>query len=153
MSADNTTPFPPVNPYNPLAWINGDPKIGEGCWIGAFTVLDGSGGLTIGRGVDVSCGAQVYTHSTVRRCVSARAAEIERQPTTIGDFVFIGANSTVLMGVTIGEHSVVAAGAVVTRDVAPYTIVAGVPAQPVGTVNVTESGAEFHYRDSQTDRP
>src|SRR4051794_1540689 len=96
------SPFP-ENDYHPMAWIIGDPEIGDGCWIGAFTVIDGSGGLRIGRGVDVSCGAQIYTHSTARRCISARAhAVVDRAPTTIGDHVFIGANASVMMGVTIG---------------------------------------------------
>ena len=60
----------PENPYNPHAWIVGEPAIGPGCWIGAFTVIDGSGGLTIGAGCDISAGAQIYTHSTVRRVLS-----------------------------------------------------------------------------------
>ena len=57
----------PPNPYNPHAWVIGDPVVGEGTWIGAFTMIDGSGGLTIGRGCDISSGAQLYTHSSVRR--------------------------------------------------------------------------------------
>lgn len=48
---------------------------------------------------------------------------------TVGDYVWIGARSIILQGVTIGEGAVVAAGAVVTRDVPPYTVVAGVPAR------------------------
>jgi acetyltransferase-like isoleucine patch superfamily enzyme len=144
--SEPTDPFPPANRYNPLAWIVGEPEIGEGCWIGAFTLIDGSGGLRIGRGVDVSCGAQIYTHSTAKRCVSARAHEsVECEPTTIGDHVFIGANATVLMGTTIGERSVVAAGAVVTADVEPYTIVAGVPARRIGRVVLEGSRVEFVY--------
>jgi acetyltransferase-like isoleucine patch superfamily enzyme len=125
----------PPNPYNPHAWIVGAPEIGAGTWIGAFTVIDGSGGLSVGIGCDISSGAQIYTHSSVRRCVSGRAfAEVERQPTRIGDRVFIGANAVVNMGVTIGDEAVVAAGAVVTRDVPARTVVAGVPARPVATV-------------------
>jgi acetyltransferase-like isoleucine patch superfamily enzyme len=123
------------NPYNPHAWIIGEPEIGEGTWIGAFTVIDGSGGLRIGRGCDVSCGVHIYTHSTVRRCVSGRAYDaIDRQPVVVGDYVFIGANAVLMMGVTIGDRAVIAAGAVVTTDVAPATIVGGVPARPVGRV-------------------
>ena len=72
----------PDNPYNPHAWFVGEPEIGEGCWIGAFTVIDGSGGLTIGRGCDISAGAQIYSHSTVKRVVTDRAAEIERAATS-----------------------------------------------------------------------
>jgi acetyltransferase-like isoleucine patch superfamily enzyme len=49
----------------------------------------------------------------------------------IGDRVWIGANATVLAGVTIGHGAVVAAGAVVTRDVAPDTVVGGVPARVI----------------------
>lgn len=126
----------PPNPYNEHAWIAGDPVIGEGTWIGAFTVLDGSGGLVIGAGCDVSSGAQIYTHSSARRCVSGRAYDqVDRAPTRIGDRVFIGANAVVQMGVTIGDEAIVAAGSVVTRDVAARTIVAGVPARVVGSVD------------------
>jgi acetyltransferase-like isoleucine patch superfamily enzyme len=135
--------FPP-NPYNPHAWVVGEPTIGPGTWIGAFTVIDGSGGLTIGAGCDISCGAQIYTHSTVRRCVSGRAyAEVDRAPVRIGDRVFVGANATVMMGVTIGDGAVVGAGAVVTSDVPPGTVVTGVPARPVSTVEVDGADVRF----------
>ena len=127
----------PANPYNEHAWIIGEPVVGAGTWIGAFTVIDGSGGLTIGSGCDISSGVQIYTHSSARRCVSGRSyAEVERQPVTIGDRVFIGAGAIVNMGVTIGDEAVVGAGAVVTSDVAARTVVAGVPARVVATVEL-----------------
>ena len=126
-----------ANPYNPHAWIIGTPEIGAGTWVGAFTVIDGSGGLRIGQGCDVSCGVHIYTHSTVRRCVSGRAHDaIDHQPVAIGDHVFIGANAVVMMGVTIGDRAVIAAGAVVSDDVPAGTIVGGVPARPIGRVEV-----------------
>ena len=125
----------PANPYNPHAWVSGEPEIGAGTWIGAFTVIDGSGGLTIGEGCDISSGAQIYTHSSVRRCVSGRAfREVERAPVRIGDHVFVGAGAVITMGLSIGDHSVVAAGAVVTGDVPPFTVVAGVPARATARV-------------------
>lgn len=127
----------PPNPYNPLAWIVGTPVIGEGTWIGAFTVIDASGGLTIGRGCDISSGAHVMTHSTAKRCVSERQYDqVDRQPVEIGDFVFVGENATILMGSTIGHHSIVAAGAVVPEgmQVPPYSLVAGVPARIVRSI-------------------
>ncbi len=141
----------PANPYNPHAWIIGEPEIGPGTWIGAFTVLDGSGGLRIGAGCDVSCGVQVYTHSTTRRCVSGRAhPDIDRAPVTIGDRVFLGANAVVLMGVTIGDEAVIGAGAVVTRDVPARTMVIGVPARPVADVRI--DGGEVRFdRTAHTD--
>lgn len=119
------------NRFNPHAWIVGDPVIGADVWIGAFTVIDGSGGLTIGDGCDVSAGAQIYTHSTVERCVSDRARAIQRASTRIGRNVHIGANAVVLMGADIGDHSVIAAGAVVTEHTVapPYSVLRGVPAR------------------------
>jgi serine acetyltransferase len=134
----------PPNAYNEHAWIVGDPEIGDGTWIGAFTLLDGSGGLRIGSGCDISTGAQIYTHSTAKRCVSARTHEIvDRAPTTLGDHVFVGAGAVILMGVTIGDGAVVGAGAVVTGDVAPYTVVAGVPARRIA--NVLIDGKEVRF--------
>ena len=144
-----TAPGLPPNPYNPLAWIIAEPEIGEGTWIGAFTLIDGSGGLRIGRGCDISCGAQIYTHSSAKRCVSARAYDqVDRRPTVIGDRVFVGANAVVQMGVSIGDAAVIAAGAVVTRDVAPATIVAGVPARIVGRVDVDGADVRFEIAGS-----
>ncbi len=54
-------------------------------------------------------------------------------PVIIEDYVWISCRVVILPGVTIGEGAVVAAGAVVTKDVAPYTIVGGVPAKEIGT--------------------
>ena len=134
--------FPP-NAYNPHSWFIGEPTIGDGTWIGAFTLIDGSGGLVIGSGCDISSGAQIYTHSSMKRCVSGRRYEtVERKPVRIGDRVFVGANAVVNMGVTIGDEAVIAAGAVVTRDVPARTVVAGVPARPIG--NVVIDGEDVH---------
>lgn len=124
----------PPNPKNRHALFVGQPEIGEGTWIGPFTVIDGSGGLKIGKGCDISAGAQIYTHSTVARCLSERKyAHVDRRPTEIGDFVHVGANATILMGSRIGHHSVVAAGAVVREnsDIPPYSTVVGVPARVI----------------------
>lgn len=133
----------PENPYNPRAWIIGEPTIGVGTWIGAFTVIDASGGLTIGEGCDISSGVQIYTHSSVKRCVSGRRFEnVERASVTIGNRVFIGANATIMMGVTIGDESVVAAGAVVTTTVPARTVVGGVPAKPIALVELASPEAD-----------
>lgn len=127
----------PGNSYNPHAWITGNPEIGEGTWIGAFTLIDGQGGLKIGKGCDISSGAQILTHSTVKRCVSERRYPIvDRMPTVIEDYVFIGTNAVVLMGSSIGHHSVVAAGAVVPQGsiIPAYSLVAGVPARVIRNI-------------------
>ena len=123
----------PDNPYNAHAWLVGEPDIGPGCWIGAFTVIDGSGGLVIGEGCDISAGAQIYTHSTVRRALSNRTADLERAPTRIGAHVHVGAAAVVLMGCDIGHHSVVGAGAVVPQftHAPPFSLIVGTPARVI----------------------
>ena len=129
-------PLPP-NPYNPFAWIAGEPEIGEGCWIGAFTLIDGLGGLKIGCHCDISSGVKIISHSTVRRCLTEHVhAVVDKRPTEIGDHVFIGSNAVVLMGATVGHHSIIAAGAVVLEgmQIPPYSLVAGVPARIVRSV-------------------
>ena len=134
----------PENPWNDHAWVVGAPRIGEGTWIGAFTMVDGSGGLTIGRGCDISSGVHIYTHSSAKRCVSGRAHPgVDRAPVTIGDYVFVGANATINMGVTIGDHALIGAGAVVTRDVPAYTVVHGVPARPTALVVLDGDDVRF----------
>lgn len=126
----------PTNPYNPHAWFVGEPVIGDGTWIGAFTVIDGSGGLTIGAHCDISAGAQLYSHSTVARALTDHGTPVERMPTVIGDHVHVGAGAIILMGCTIGHHSIVAAGAVVTQgtQAPPGSLLMGIPAR-VGPVD------------------
>lgn len=128
---------PRRNPYNDLAWIVGEPAIGSGTWIGPFCLIDGSGGLSIGAGCDIAAGTHIYTHSTVARCVTGRREEIQRAPVVIGDRTFIGANSVVLMGVSIGSGCVIGAGSVVTADVPDGSCVAGNPARLIGRVDPT----------------
>src|SRR3990167_6852769 len=127
----------PSNKYNEHAWIIGEPEIGDDVWIGAFTLIDGSGGLKIGTGCNISSGAHIYTHSTIRRCLSERKySKVDRKPVEIGEHVFIGANATVLMGSKIGHHSIIGAGSVVLENsvIPPYSVAVGVPAK------ITKSG-------------
>lgn len=124
----------PSNPYNPHCWITGTPEIGEGTWVGAFTLLDAQGGLKIGCACDISCGVQILSHSTVRRCLSERRYDrMDFMSTVIEDHVFVGTNAVILMGCHVGHHSVIAAGAVLLEEtkVPPYSLIAGVPARVV----------------------
>ncbi|MDQ3898984.1 MAG: acyltransferase [Actinomycetota bacterium] len=92
--------------------------------------LDGRGGLRIGNNVTIAQGAWLLTGG---HDVQDPLFPLKRAPIDIGDYAFVGPRALVLRGVTIGEGAVVAAGAVVTKDVPPYTIVGGVPAVPLGT--------------------
>ena len=106
-----------------------------GVRIGAHTVinrdvlLDGRMGLEIGENVSVSEGVAIFT---LAHDPNSPTFENRGAPVRIGDCVFIGARAILLPGVSIGGGAVVAAGSVVTRDVEPFTIVAGVPARPIG---------------------
>lgn len=125
------------NIYNPHAWIINNPEIGKGTWIGAFTVIDGLGGLTIGKYCDISCGVHIITHSTAKRCVTERRYNIvEKSKTLIEDYVFIGEGAIILKGSHIGHHSVIAAGSVIKENsiIPPYSLVAGVPARLVRSI-------------------
>nr|WP_312855115.1 DapH/DapD/GlmU-related protein [Agromyces agglutinans] len=117
-------------------------------------MIDGSGGLRIGEGCDISSGVHIYTHSSALRCVSGRAyPEVDRRPVTIGDRVFIGANAVINMGVTIGDGAIIGAGAVVTKDVAAKTVVAGVPARVIGLVDLTDPAVpSIHPMDDDAPR-
>jgi len=125
--------------YNSATLI-GDVKIGEHSWIGPFSLLDGGGGLTIGRYCSISTGCQVLTHDTVKRSLSGGKQPSEYASTQIGDCCFLGSHAVITKGVTVGHHCLIAAGAVVTGDVADFTIAAGVPARAVGRVELDSKG-------------
>lgn len=94
------------------------------------TLIDGRS-YPVVVGDDVSIGPQATILTLGHDPQSPQFAD-KGGPVTIGDRAWIGYGALVLPGVTIGQGAVVAAGAVVTKDVAPYTIVGGNPARPIG---------------------
>lgn len=112
--------------------VIGDVKVGARTWVGPWTVLDGSGGLAIGEGCSISAGVHVYTHTAVAHAASGGVEPITHAPTRIGDRCFIGPNSVIAAGVTIGDGAVVGACSFVNADVAPGARVAGSPARAIG---------------------
>jgi acetyltransferase-like isoleucine patch superfamily enzyme len=110
--------------------IIGDVTVGSNCWIGPNVVLDGSGGLSIGDYVDISAGAQIYTHDTVRRATSGGVEPIDCAPTKIGSRVYIGPQAVIQKGVVIGDGAVIGAMSLVNSDVPPGARVWGIPARP-----------------------
>jgi acetyltransferase-like isoleucine patch superfamily enzyme len=122
------------------AYIYGDVSVGENTWIGPMTVLDGSGGLTIGSWCSISAGVHIYSHSTVAWAVSGGVAEYERARTVIGDRTFVGPLSVVAMGVTVGTRCVVGAHTFVNRDVPDGSVVVGRPGRIIGSTELTDDG-------------
>jgi acetyltransferase-like isoleucine patch superfamily enzyme len=109
--------------------VIGDVKVGKNVWIGPNVILDGSGGLSIGDHVSISAGVQIYTHHTVRWAQSHGEMPPERAPVVIGSGVYIGPNTVIQKGVTIGDGAVIGAMSLVTRDVPGGARAWGVPAK------------------------
>lgn len=107
----------------------GDVIIGDHTRIGLHNTVIGP--VTIGNHVNLAQGITVTALNHNFDNVELRIDEqgVSTKPVTIADDVWIGANAVVLPGVSIGSHSVVAAGAVVTKDVPAHSLVAGVPAK------------------------
>lgn len=108
-------------------------KIGNNSSIGAYSYIGCAGYIQIGDdvmiGPRISLLAENHVYNDTNRPISEQG--VVRKGIEIQNGVWIGANVSVLDGVTIGAGSVVAAGAVVTKDIKPYTVVGGVPAKVI----------------------
>ncbi|SDS99729.1 Acetyltransferase (isoleucine patch superfamily) [Mucilaginibacter mallensis] len=107
-------------------------KIGNSSVIGHNALLDARRGLTIGNNVNLSNEVMIWTS---HHDYNSAVFETVGKEVIIEDYVWLCSRAVILPGVTIGRGAVVAAGAVVTRDVAPFTVVGGVPAKPIATRN------------------
>lgn len=103
--------------------------IGQDTIIGKNCFLDGRAPLSIGNHVDIASDVLIYTN---QHKIHSDKFENQPNPVTIKDYVFIGPRAIILPGVTIGTGAVVAAGAVVTKDIGDKQIWAGIPAVKIG---------------------
>lgn len=112
----------------------GDVIIGDHTRIGLHNTIIGP--VDIGNHVNLAQGITVtalnHNFSDTNKRIDEQG--VSTNPVTIEDDVWVGANAVILPGVTIGEHCVVAAGAVVTKDVPPHSLVAGVPAKVIKNI-------------------
>ncbi len=115
-------------------------KMGRNSIVNQKCRLDNRGGIFIGDNVSISSEVCIITadHDPQSSNFSGRIRSVN-----IEDYVFIGTRAMILPGVTLGKGSFVAAGAVVTKNVTPFTIVAGVPAKPIGSRR-----SDLHYSAS-----
>ena len=109
--------------------VFGDVKVGDHVWVGPFTILDGSGKLTIGSYCSISAGVQIYTHDSIRWALSGGKEDIEHAPTTIGSRCYIGPNTVVAKGVTIGDGCIIGANSLVLESIPDGSRAHGTPCQ------------------------
>jgi acetyltransferase-like isoleucine patch superfamily enzyme len=116
------------------AFLHGPLTLGDDVSINAGARLDGGRkGITIGHGTRIASGAVLYAFDHgLKPDRDIKDQPVRSRGIRIGRDVWIGANAGVTDGVTIGDHAVVAMGAVVTRDVPDWAMVAGVPAVVMG---------------------
>ena len=114
-------------------------SIGKDTIIGDHCFLDGRADLVIGDHTAIASQVLFYNseHDINHSEFTAR-----EEPIKVGDYVFIGPRAIILPGVTIGDGAVIAAGAIVTKDVDSKSVVAGVPAKEIAKRNLES----FHYR-------
>ena len=113
--------------------------IGQDTMVGDNVFLDGRDNLIIGSHVDIASQVLIYNseHDMNDAAFKAITAAVE-----IGDYVFLGPRSIILPGVRIGKGAIVAAGAVVTKNVPDFKMVGGVPAKEIGERKLND----LHYK-------
>ena len=130
-----------------LAHIRSTATVGAGCVIGRNVYVDA--GVTVGSLVKIQNNVSVYQGVTIEDEVfvgpcavftndlrpRAQNPNWQITPTMVRRGASIGANATLVCGIEVGEYAMIAAGSVVTKDVAPYQLVAGNPARPRGWVD------------------
>ncbi len=104
-------------------------QVGQDSIIGYGAFLDGRDKIIIGNHVDIASDVMIYNS---QHDINSEDFHPELESVEIGDYVFIGPRAIILPGVRIGKGAVIGAGAVVTKDVAEFMVVGGVPAEIIG---------------------
>ena len=119
------------NPYHPLVFINGSPKMGKDISIGLFSEINAKGStVTIGDNCDIASFVSINTADSHKKCIGL-SKKVERSPIILERNIFVGSHAFIGGGTHIGHHSVVAAGTVVLKVdyIPPYSLIVGNPAK------------------------
>lgn len=128
--------------YRPFYRTREKLRIGDNSIINRDCTLDTRGGIEIGCNVSISPEVMLITSEHLK---DDPDFGIRDRPIIIEDYSWIGSRATILPGVTVGRGAVVAAGAVVTRDVPPFIVVGGIPARPISKRN-RELNYQLNFR-------
>lgn len=122
-------------------------SLGDNVSLNEWVYIDGYGGVQIGDGVRIAHRSSILSsdHRYQDRQRPIFQQGIVSAQTVIEDDVWIGCSVVILPGVRIAQGAIVAAGAVVTKDVASYTIVAGIPAKPIGRRGENMAEVEAYF--------
>lgn len=127
------------------SYVFGKVTVGVQTWIGPFTIVDGSGGLSIGDHCTISAGVHIYTHDNIARTLTAGISPIERTPVRIGNQTYIGPNAIIAKGVTIGDCCIIGASTFVNSDVPSHSVMLGTPGRVAGKVTVRDGKVSVEY--------
>lgn len=141
VSLEHDVYFNAAGPYTEGVSI----RLGDGCFVGTGCEFNITTGLTVGPSTLIAAGSRFidHNHGTAASSLMKQQSETAA-PIVVGADVWIGVNSVILQGVTIGDGAVVGAGSVVTRSVPSYTVVGGVPARLIRSrAPAVPGGLEF----------
>ena len=124
--------------YRPLGRNPQPMTVGDHTIINRRCTLDGRGGLRLGANVSVSPEVMFITSQHLK---DDPDFGVEDRAIVVEDYAWVGSRATLLPGITVGRGAVIAAGALVARDVPPFTVVGGVPARVIG-----ERSKELRYQ-------
>ena len=111
------------------SYVYGDVTVGENTWIGPFTILDGSGGLSIGSNCSISSGVQIYSHDTVQWATSGGKEPREYKKVIIEDNCYLGPNSVIQSGMVLKSGTIVGTNSFVNKNFPKGSKIAGNPAK------------------------
>jgi acetyltransferase-like isoleucine patch superfamily enzyme len=120
-----------------LSYIYGKVRIGSDTWVGPMTLLDGSGGLEIGDNCSITAGLHLYTHDTVKKRLTRGRVGGEKAPIKIGSSCYIGPQTVIASGVTLGDFCAVGSNSFVNESFASHSVLMGTPARLRGHVRST----------------
>jgi acetyltransferase-like isoleucine patch superfamily enzyme len=120
--------------------VFGNIEVGEETWIGPFTILDGTGGLKIGKFCSISSNVEIYTHDTIKWALSGGKQKYEYAPVEIGNYCYIGPQTIITKGVKIGNRCLIGANSIVNKDIPDNSIAFGSTCKITGKVIVKDDG-------------
>jgi len=110
-------------------------SISENCFVGKSVFFDLPECIELGRDVVLGAGVHIYTHQDVGNRMMSRWYPRKQAPVRLGDGTYVGANAIILCGVELGRCCVVGAGSVVTQSFPEFSVVAGIPARKLKSLD------------------